>query len=82
MTQTTNKKCSISSFTKTKYLDSTLPYIYGHIDSANLQALLNMGPVTIVVNANDNWQSYSSGVLNKCGTQLNHAVVLIGYDTN
>lgn len=75
------QKCQDSSFTKTKYLDSTLPYIYGKIDSINLQSLVNLGPVTITLST-DGWKFYSSGVLNQCGTTINHAVVLIGYDKN
>lgn len=38
-------------------------------------------PLSVVVDAT-NWQSYSSGVLSSCGTSSNHAVLLVGVNTN
>lgn len=61
--QASQQKCQESSYTKTKYLDSTLPYIYGQIDSINLQSLVNLTPVTVTLST-VNWKFYSSGVLN------------------
>lgn len=34
-------------------------------------------PLSAVVDAS-NWQSYTSGVLKTCGTNLNHGVLLVG----
>lgn len=51
----------------------------------NCQALRDLvfsnGPASVAVAADRNFQSYKSGVLSKCGTQLNHAVLLTGFDT-
>ena len=39
-------------------------------------------PVSVVVAINQNFQSYESDVFEgPCGTELNHAVTIIGYDT-
>lgn len=34
-------------------------------------------PVSVVVDAT-NWSTYASGVFSKCGTSLNHMVLLVG----
>jgi C1A family cysteine protease len=47
-------------------------------------ALANYGPISICVNANDLWDSYSSGILkgacSGAASALNHCVQLVGYD--
>jgi C1A family cysteine protease len=43
--------------------------------------LTNIGPLSIAVDAND-FQMYSSGILNCHGSQLNHGVLLVGYGEN
>jgi len=41
---------------------------------------LNMQPVSICLDASGGFQSYRSGVFNgPCGTQMNHAVLAVGY---
>ena len=47
--------------------------------SASLQAELDQHPVAVAVDASS-WSSYTGGVLTKCGSRLNHAVVAVGYD--
>jgi len=45
------------------------------------QAIYDYGPVWVTVCAGNNFQNYKSGVLTQSdGTQLNHAVVLCGWD--
>jgi len=56
-------------------------------DETTLAAnIAKVGPASICVNAGDNWQSYSGGILSKnCGsayTSLDHCVHLVGYSTN
>ncbi|KAL4472365.1 hypothetical protein ABPG74_018314 [Tetrahymena malaccensis] len=51
--------------------------------SNDLKAALNFSPASVIVDAT-NWGSYSHGVFNGCNQsniQLNHAVLVVGYDT-
>jgi hypothetical protein len=41
---------------------------------------LTTGPISIAVDAST-WSSYRGGVMTACGTGMNHAVVLAGYDS-
>jgi len=45
--------------------------------------LLNSGPLSVAVDANDNWQQYVGGVMpaSRCEGQLDHAVQAVGIDT-
>jgi len=49
-----------------------------------LQTALNIEPVTVAVDAGSpDWQSYKGGIYNgRCGTQLNHAILAVGYTAN
>jgi len=51
---------------------------------ANLQTNLNNQPCTVAVDAgSSDWQSYTGGVYNgRCGKQLNHAILAVGYTAN
>jgi len=53
------------------------------VDKGNTNALkstIAAGPVSICVDAS-NWSAYKSGVFSNCGaTNLNHAVLLVGYN--
>jgi len=64
----------------TKYSDIRT-YAYVERSTADMEAAVAAGPVSIVVDAS--FGSYSSGVLTSyCGTSFNHAVLLVGYGTD
>ncbi|MGD8452603.1 MAG: C1 family peptidase [Phycisphaerae bacterium] len=45
------------------------------------QAIVDHGPITVCVYANDAFHGYTGGVFNVCeDTNINHAVVLVGWD--
>lgn len=47
---------------------------------STLQAAVANQPVSIAVAVDSNFQNYKSGVLDKCGIQVNHGVVAVGYN--
>eukprot|EP00301_Raphidiophrys_heterophryoidea_P019708 c4586_g1_i1.p1 GENE.c4586_g1_i1~~c4586_g1_i1.p1 ORF type:complete len:359 (+),score=83.79 c4586_g1_i1:42-1079(+) len=54
-------------------------------ESALKDAVANIGPISIAVDATNGWQLYKSGVFNPilgCGTKLNHGVGIVGYGTD
>lgn len=52
---------------------------YGYTEKPDLFDLLDKkGPVTVYVAVNEAWQFYSNGVIDTCGKEVNHAVVLAG----
>ena len=57
--------------------------ITGHTDVdsgsvSGLQTALTKQPVSIAVDAN-NWQLYSGGIFNNCGSSLDHGVLAVGF---
>lgn len=78
--------CSYSgggvSFTSWRYINSN----GDSGESVLLNALQNEGPISIVVNANNAWQSYRGGILgvSQCpgSSSINHAVLAVGYGTD
>jgi len=51
--------------------------IYG--DCSALVQTLGVRPVTVVVSVDINFLFYRTGVLNACGSSINHAIQLVGY---
>jgi C1A family cysteine protease len=76
----TDGTCKTSSFQRFGQVSKVIAITPNSPDA--LKAALNQQPTTVAVQANL-WKSYTSGILNdpKCGTNLNHAVVAVGYDT-
>jgi len=55
------------------------------MDENALASAVTLGPVSVAIEADQSvFQFYSSGVLNdaSCGTQLDHGVLAVGYDTD
>merc|ERR1719313_1117668 len=53
--------------------------------SSQLKAALNQGPVSVAIEADKMaFQGYTGGVItsSKCGTQLDHGVLAVGYGTD
>ncbi|EDO08563.1 Papain cysteine protease family protein [Babesia bovis T2Bo] len=52
---------------------------FGLSENPDLPQLLKQyGPLTVYVAVNVDWQFYSSGILDSCADEINHAVVLAG----
>jgi len=53
-------------------------------ESALQEAVANVGPVSIAINANSKFMGYSGGIFDdpNCGPQLNHAVLCVGFDSD
>ncbi|KAM3147598.1 hypothetical protein pb186bvf_000405 [Paramecium bursaria] len=59
-------------------------YISGYKAATTTQAIqdaLQKYPLTVAVDAT-NWSRYSSGVFSNCAKQLNHAVLLVGFNAD
>ncbi len=47
------------------------------------ETLYNMGPISVAIDASSKeFRFYKSGIFNKCGYNLDHAVLLVGYGQN
>lgn len=69
--------------TAKKFLNSAKPWTMLSLDANVMKETLSKsGPVSICVDAS-NWSFYKSGVFSNCGTtNLNHAVVAVGYNAD
>ncbi|KAL4430300.1 hypothetical protein ABPG74_019459 [Tetrahymena malaccensis] len=80
-----NRNCSINSASPPKafYAKNPIYYYTNNGNQTNLvQYAVNQAPISVLVDAT-NWSSYSQGVFNNCGNvTINHAVLLVGYDTS
>jgi len=73
--------CQSSSCT---HYDAITDYSDVPATESGLEAAVQSGPVSIAIEADqDAFQLYSSGVMSgSCGTQLDHGVLLVGYDSD
>jgi C1A family cysteine protease len=80
----TDGTCRASSVSKELPSGTVAGYQSVGKNNAALTSALNSAPISVTVNADNTWQSYRSGVLNKnCGLfgQIDHAVIAVGYNT-
>lgn len=75
--QATTNSCSFQKTTMQSYSIKSSKIIYN--DCSALTSLLQKQPVTVVVSVNIFFIFYSEGILNSCGTVINHAIQLVGY---
>ena len=69
--------CNVNS--GNKILSSNAYRIINAGDTNSVKSAVGSAPVSICVDAS-NWSPYKSGVFSNCGKNLNHAVLLIGYE--
>jgi len=72
--------CKYSNHSGTVYRFSNF-YQVNASEDAMIAALNDVGPLSVGVDATE-WQLYTGGVFNlDCTTEMNHAVVIVGYDS-
>lgn len=54
---------------------------YFRVKGEDYEGVLQKGPISIAVDAT-NWVFYKEGIFDDCEGNLNHAVVLVGYNNN
>ena len=72
---------------KCNIVNGTAPIQYKEVSAKSDTAMMNaltIGPVSVAIEADQqDFQLYSSGIFTaKCGTNLDHAVLLVGYGTD
>lgn len=75
-------RCSFSARTATGAAVKSYTDIKAGDENALKDAVANVGPVSVAVDATSQWQFYRGGVfepLTGCGTKLNHGVAVVGY---
>lgn len=77
---TISSSCKYSRLTMPSYSIKSSKIIFN--DCSALKAQLLSRPVTVVISADIGFVFYSSGVLNRCGERINHAIQLVGYFKN
>ena len=66
--------------TAKKYLNSATPWNFVQGIDTIKETLSSRGPLSICADAS-NWSLYKSGIFSNCGTtNLNHAILVVGYD--
>jgi C1A family cysteine protease len=70
-------ECSADS---SKYVLGLEGYETLHDESSMTDYVKSTGPVSIAIDAST-WSTYTGGILTDCGTDINHAVQLVGVDT-
>jgi len=79
--QARDTKCDTSKIDQVASVQGYVRLPTNDVD-ALMNAVANIGPVSISVAANG-WQFYGGGVFNgKCGAEINHAVTAVGYGTD
>merc|ERR1712127_149923 len=85
-----NEVMTAADYEFIKYVAKAVGKVAGFKDvvkdstGANLKAALATGPVSVAIEADQSvFQTYTSGVItsSKCGTQLDHGVLAVGYGT-
>jgi KDEL-tailed cysteine endopeptidase len=76
----TSGSCKYRADTMKAYSISRSTIIYN--DCPGLVRVLKERPVTVVVSVDMSFIFYGQGVLNSCGTSINHAIQLVGYYKN
>lgn len=60
-------------------------YVEGYYEieakAASVKSAVSKYPLSVLVDAS-NWSKYASGVFSNCAKDLNHAVLLVGYNTD
>jgi len=65
-------------FDKSKVTLAVVNYKSVAQGESNLQTALNVGPVSVCVDANS-WSAYTGGILKSCGRSVDHCVQAVGY---
>lgn len=74
------KKCGFSKSTMPGFTITGSQIIYN--DCSALTDILQKRPVSVVISANPSFIFYKQGILNDCGSTINHALQLVGLIKN
>lgn len=79
-----NHLCKTLTHTyKEKYTITGWKNIEPFNETRLMEVVYNIGPISVGLDASSKeFRFYKSGVMDKCGTMINHAVLLVGYGTD